>query len=78
MYKEMEQIDDSLRIYDVNCEDRDAHMCDKFHVGSYPTVLVFDDGGELLYRFSGIYPEEVIWEMMKTYNRMAIDLKSTY
>ena len=74
----MEKLDESLRIYDVNCEGQEYDFCDKFHIGSYPTVLVFDDNGQLLYRLTGMYPEEVIWEMIGTYNKMAMDLNKKY
>lgn len=73
-YRKSHQIDDHLKIYEFNC-DASMNACTHgYRVSGFPTVLAYDKGGKELTRFSGMYPEQFVYQFITNMNKKAIAL----
>jgi hypothetical protein len=74
-YKSSNRISSQLKFYDFNCLGSGAWFCaEHFQVGSYPAVIVFGENGERMSRIDGLYPEQVIHNIIAELNQKAFQI----
>jgi thioredoxin-like negative regulator of GroEL len=75
-YKGNHEISPQLKFYDFNCHGNGPMFCAQhFQVGSYPAVIVFSESGERLTRIDGLYPEQVVHNIIAEFNQKAIHIE---
>ena len=61
-------------MYDLNCNECGPGYCARnFYVTSFPAIIFYDENGNQIYRIGGLYPRDVIFDTLSTYNAMAKD-----